>query len=95
MTLPGDAARCRASGVAALWGGWGAELEFWREGFESRSNAFSFCAGLPPRSRGYGLLESVKLALERALGSTHSRLRRGSRHERRVRVPLLNPQPPS
>ena len=35
----------RASCVAALWGGWGAELEFWREGFESRSNAFSFCAG--------------------------------------------------
>ena len=32
MTLPGDAARCRASGVAVLWGGWGAELEFWGEG---------------------------------------------------------------
>jgi hypothetical protein len=34
MTLSGDAARCRAGFVAALWGGWGAELEFWREGFD-------------------------------------------------------------
>ena len=68
----------RASCVAALWAGWGAELEFWREGFESRSNAFSFCAGLPPRSRGYGFLESGKLALERVLGWPHSRLRRCS-----------------
>ena len=33
MTLPGDAVRCRARCVAALWGGWGAELYFWGEGF--------------------------------------------------------------
>ena len=41
MTLPWDAARCRAVCVAALWGGWGAELEFWREGFDKfRGDAF-------------------------------------------------------
>ena len=37
----GDAARYRAVCVAALWGGWGAELEFWREGFDKfRGDAF-------------------------------------------------------
>lgn len=34
MTLPGNAARCCAICVAALWGGWGAELEFWGECFD-------------------------------------------------------------
>ena len=33
MTLPLDAARCRAIGWPVLWAGWGTKLEFWGEGF--------------------------------------------------------------